>query len=97
MPIYRKPEDVDNPLHQLLLEAVPVNKFGNKTLLHLAELIPVNRWSITKWIRAEKLGPERAMRIVEISRITGWDESGKPILGEPRVTKEQLDPFVYNF
>lgn len=81
MPTYRQPEDVSNELHQLLLKAVPENEHGNKTILHLAELMEVNRWSITKWIRKEKIPPERVLQLVEI--------------GEGRVKREDFDRFVY--
>lgn len=97
MPTYKSPEDADSELHRLLLRAVPENEHGNKTILHLADLMGVNRWSINKWIKKQRLGPDRALQVVEISRITGYTEGGKPILGEPRVTRDDFDPFVYNF
>ena len=97
MPTYKSPEDVDSGLHKLLLRAVPENEHGNKTILHLAKLMGINRWSINKWVRKDRINPERVVQIVEISRITGYDENGDPILGEPRVSRDDFDPFVYNF
>jgi hypothetical protein len=95
MPTFEKPEDATNGLHTLLLKAVPENKHGNKTITYLAELLHLNQWSIKKWIRREKLSPERAIQVVEISKIEGFDPKGKPILGEPRVKLEEFDPYVY--
>ena len=98
MPVFRNPEDAPTELQRLLLRAVPENKFGNKTIDFLAELIPVNRWSVRKWITNDRIPPERVLRIVEISKITGFTKKGKPIVGsEARVTRQEFDPFVYNF
>jgi len=97
MPTYNSPEDAASGLHRLLLRAVPENEHGNKTILHLAELMGINRWSINKWVRKDRISPERVMQIIEISRITGYDDKGKPIKGEPRVSRDDFDPFVYNF
>lgn len=91
----KNPESVEG-LHRLLLRAVPPNKFGNKTILRLAELIPCHRAAITKWIKHERITPEKALRLVEISRIVDFDKKGIPILGEPRISREDLDPYVYN-
>tara|TARA_Y100000593_G_scaffold83521_2_gene157529 strand:+ start:31762 stop:32055 length:294 start_codon:yes stop_codon:yes gene_type:complete len=97
MPTYSSPEAVDNKLHRLLLEAVPENEHGNKTILHLAKLLDINRWSINKWVRKKRISPQRVLEIVEVSKIKGYDKKGKPILGEPRVKREDFDEFVYNF
>jgi len=97
MPTYKTPEDAEGGLHRLLLRAVPENSHGNKTVLHLAELMGINRWSINKWVRKDRISPERVMQVVEISKITGYAKGGKPILGQPRVTRDEFDPFVYNF
>lgn len=97
MPTYHKPEDAESGLHRLLLRAVPENEHGNKTILHLAKLMGINRWSINKWVRKDRISPERVMQVVEISKIVGYDENDKPILGEQRVSREEFDPFVYNF
>jgi hypothetical protein len=89
MPVFTNPEDADNDLARLMLRAVPENEHGNKTLTHLASLIPVRRWSLQKWIMKQKLPPERAARIVEIGKI--GVPKGKP----GRVTLEEFHPFVY--
>lgn len=89
MPLYTDGHLPDNELHRLLLKAVPENAHGNKTISHLAGLIPCRRWSVNKWIRANKLTPSKATRIVEIAGIGVPD--GQP----PRVTIEELHPFVY--
>lgn len=69
MPTYASPDDADNGLHQLLLRAVPENDRGNKTLTRLAELVPCTRWAIQKWIIAEKIAPDKVVRIVEIGKM----------------------------
>lgn len=88
MPVYSDDNQPENELHRLLLKAVPVSEHGNKSIAHLASLIPCRRWSVNKWIRAGKLTPKRATRIVEIGRI-GADTP------EGRITIEELHPFVY--
>lgn len=97
MPTYNSPEDAESGLHRLLLRAVPENERGNKTVLHLADLMGINRWSINKWVRKDRISPERVLQVIEISKIEGYDEKGKPIIGKPRVSREDFDPFVYNF
>lgn len=90
MPVFSDPEKIENELHRLLLRAVPENSHKNKTISHLAELIPCTRWSVQKWIINKKLSPERVVRIVEIGRIgVPKDEPG-------RVSREDFEPFVYN-
>jgi hypothetical protein len=91
-----KNPDAVKGLHHLLLKAVPPNKYGNKTVLFLAELIPCHRAAITKWIKNERITPEKALRLVEISKIQGFDKQGKPVLGEARISRAELDPYVYN-
>lgn len=88
MPVYSDDNLPENELHRLLLRAVPSNEHGNKSIAFLASLIPCRRWSVNKWIRAGKLSPARATRIVEISRI------GEPD-GNARVSIEEFHPFVY--
>lgn len=89
MPTYTE-ADVDNELHKLLLRAVPPNAYGNKTLAHLAELIPVTRWSIQKWIINESIRPKWVKRLVEISKI------GEPDGSPGRVSEDDFKRFVYN-
>lgn len=95
MPTYKKPQDAEHPLQVLLLRAVPENQYGNKTLTELARLCHVSKQAMRKWINNEKLRPERAKQIVEISQITGYDEAGKPIRGKARVNLEDFHPYVY--
>ena len=89
MPVYSDNNMPEDELHQLLLRAVPENELGNKSIAHLATLIPCRRWSVNKWIRAGKLPPDRALRVVEISH------SGKPEVSGGRVKIEDFHPFVY--
>lgn len=95
MPTYQKPTDAESELQQLLLEAVPKNKFGNKTLNELARVMHLSKQAIRKWINKGSISPERALQIVEISKIKGYDVDGKPILGTPRVKLNDLHRFVY--
>ena len=89
MPTYNENNLPENGLHQLLLRAVPPSEHGNKAISHLAKLIPVRRWSVNKWLRNQKISPDRALRIVEIGRIGVPD-------GEPgRVSLEEFHPYVY--
>lgn len=81
MPTYESPDEVSNGLHRLLLLAVPENSLGNKTLNHLAELMTISKWAIRKWINAEKIPPERAVQVVELS--------------EGRVSLEDFHEYVY--
>ena len=89
MPIYNETNQPEGKLHSLLLRAVPPNDLGNKTISHLAHLIPCRRWSVNKWIMAGRLSPAKALRIVEISTI------GEPEGSPGRVSIEDLHPFVY--
>lgn len=95
MPTYDRPEDAESELHQLLLTAVPENDHGNKTLNNLAKVMSLSKWAIRKWINNNKIPPERAKQIVEISKIQGYDEDGKPIVGEARVELTDFHKFVY--
>ena len=81
MPLYSKPENAPTALHSLLLKAVPENEHGNKTLTELARIMVVSRQGINKWIRREKISPERAMQVVALS--------------EGRVKIEDFHPYVY--
>lgn len=89
MPTYNENNLPENGLHRLLLRAVPPSEHGNKAISHLAKLIPVRRWSVNKWLRNQKISPDRALQIVEIGRIGVPD-------GEPgRVSLEEFHPYVY--
>lgn len=89
MPTYSESNPPENGLHRLLLRAVPPSEHGNKAISHLAKLIPVRRWSVNKWLKNQKLPPDRAMRIVEISKI------GEPFGAPGRVSIEEFHPYVY--
>lgn len=95
MPTFNDPSEADNPLTQLMLRAVPENERGSRTVTHLAHLMKMTKAGLYKWIKAERIPPERVLQIVEISRIQGYDENGKPILGEARVKVNEFDEFVY--
>jgi len=92
MPVYREDTQPDNELHRILLRAVPTNRFGNKSIATLAELIPCRRSAVNKWIKGGKLTPDKALRIVEIGKIR---EPGEPTGFPGRVRIEELHPFVY--
>lgn len=89
MPTYRQPDDAPNDLHRLLLRCVPKNEHGNKTIAHLAEVFPLRRWSVNKWIREGKIPANRVKRLIEISAIGAED-------GKPRVELSEFHQFVYN-
>ncbi len=95
MPVFNNPEDSENGLQVLMLRAVPENQHGNKTMAHLAKLLHLTRWAVQKWVINERIGPQRVMQIVEISKIVGYGDDGKPILGEPRVSREDFEEYVY--
>lgn len=82
MAVIRDIESVDNPLHKLMLQAVPENELGNKTITHLAGLIGVTPYSCWLWIGAKHLSAARALSIVEVS--------------EGRVTIEDFLPYILN-
>lgn len=88
MPTYNE-TNMPGGLHGLLLRAVPPSDHGNKAISHLAKLIPVRRWSVNKWLKQQRISPERAMRIVEISKI------GEPFGAPGRVSIEEFHPYVY--
>lgn len=95
MPTFNSPDEADNGLTRLLLRAVPPNDRGNRTVTHLAQLIHMSKAGVYKWLDAQKIPPERVVQIVEVSRIRGYGDDGKPILGKPRVKREEFDDFVY--
>jgi hypothetical protein len=55
------------PLHDLLLTACPPDEEGFKSIPILAAKLEMTAYGIYKWIKASKLPPEQAMRIVEMS------------------------------
>lgn len=71
----------ENPLFILLMRASPPNKHGKKTIAELARRLGVSRWTIYRWVRAEKMEPENVVRIVD--------------LAEGRVTISDFERFVY--
>lgn len=81
MPVYSDIEKIENPLHKLLLIAVPENKHGNKTLNHLADLLGVTKWSIRKWINNNRISGQRVAQVVALS--------------EDRVQTSDFDAYVY--
>lgn len=86
---YARPEDAETKLHQLLLKTVPKNEHGNKTISHLAALVPCTRATVFNWINNERLSPERAARLVEIGKMDVPE-------GEPgRVSLDDFHEFVY--
>lgn len=90
MPTFRDPDKIENGLQRLLLQAVPVNKHGNRTLRHLSTLIGVSQWAMRKWINAQKISPTRVKQLVEIGKI------GEPASPDGRVSREDFERFVYN-
>ncbi len=90
MATFKKPEDAETPLGQLLLKTVPPNDLGNRTFTHLAELIPMSRYGLQKWLAKQRVPPSKVDRLVAIGRIGAKDKSG-------RVSRADFEPFVYNF
>lgn len=90
MPTFKNTDQIENDLQRLLLRAVPVNKHGNRTLRHLAELMGVSEWGMRKWINTLKLSPARVKQIVEISK------TGEPANPDGRVSREDFERFIYN-
>ncbi|MBY0360749.1 MAG: hypothetical protein K2X45_02490 [Phreatobacter sp.] len=89
MPKYSLPDDAPNDLHRLLLKCVPPNEHGNKTIAHLAEIFPLRRWSVNKWLRDGKIPSNRVKRLIEISHL---DETP----GAFRASLDDFHRFVYN-
>lgn len=81
MPVYNTPEDAEDALTRLLLQAAPLNEHKRRTLTGLAAALKITRWSIQKWIIKQKLPPDRVVEIVRI--------------GKGRVKREDFHPFVY--
>lgn len=68
MPVFTNPEDAEiSDFQKLLLKAVPPNEDGYKTIVHLAKLLGLSRWAVQKWIVKEKISPDRASQIVDLS------------------------------
>lgn len=82
MPVFHDPNDAPSELQRLLLHAVPVNKHGFKSILHLSQLLGVSRWSVQKWIIKNKIPPNRAAQVVD--------------LAEGRVSLADFTRFVYD-
>lgn len=81
MATYSSPDDAAKEIHRLLLVAVPVNEHGNKTILHLAKLLKVSKATIWRWIELERIPPDRAKKVVDLS--------------EGRVSLDDFHRFVY--
>lgn len=65
-----KHKDKDaSPLKSLLLEVAPINAEGNKTITFLADLVPMSRWGMQKWLRDQKVPADRVLRLCEISKM----------------------------
>lgn len=67
MPVFKSYEDAPNALQKLLLFAVPPSPHGHKSINHLAKLLKVNRWSVQKWIINQRIPPQRAAQVVDLS------------------------------
>lgn len=67
MPVYHDPQDAPSELQRLLLTAVPVNVHGYKSIDHLARLMKISRWAIQKWIVNNRIPPQRAVQVVNLS------------------------------
>lgn len=67
MPLFPTPDDAPDGLTRLMLLAVPEDRNGHKTLVHLSSLIGVSVWGMRKWINAQTIPARRAMDIVRIS------------------------------
>lgn len=90
MPTIKDPDLIENELQRLMLRAVPINAHGNRTLLHLSELMNVSQWGMRKWINTEKLSPARVKQLVEIGK------TGEPSSPDGRVSREDFERFIYN-
>lgn len=81
MAVYLDIDEIENDLHRLLLSSTPPDLSGEVTLTHLAKQLGVARYAVYKWIRNQRLGPERALAVVRLSR--------------GRTTLADFHPFVY--
>lgn len=82
MAAHTDPSTAINDLHRLLLVAVPEDDKGQKTIVNLAKLLDMSRSGVWKWIKAKRIPPDRATRIVDLS--------------EGRVTLADFSRFVYD-
>lgn len=73
----------ESELYQLLMRAAPYDRFGRKTVPELARALGMSRWGVYKWLKHERIRPERVKQIVDIS--------------EGRVTLADFERYVYNF
>lgn len=90
------------PLHQLLLRAAPTAKeAGLKASKHqdrrsiqtLAKSLKMSTWGVYLWIRAGRIPPEWAKRIVDDN---AKRDKANPRTGDHKpVTLEDFHPFVY--
>lgn len=56
------------PLHALLINACPPDPdSGTKSIPVLAEAMGLKSWTIYKWIKAGRIPPRQAMRVVDLS------------------------------
>ncbi len=88
---YTKPPVIDTALKDLLLRAVPSNPEGNKTITHLAELIPCRRSAVHLWLSNDAVPARRVDRVLEIAAMPDPRDPESPL---PRITFEELRPYV---
>lgn len=81
MPAHKNRSRIDNDLHRLILDAVPPDARGDKTIVNAARTLGVSRMAVWKWLKNNRLTPNRAAQIVAMS--------------EGRVSLKDLHRFVY--
>lgn len=74
-------------LHDLLLRTCPPNAKGHKSIPILADFLTASGYRITpqaiyEWIKRDHIPPPRAKQLVDLCA--------------DRVTKDDLEPYVYN-
>ena len=85
------------PLHDTLIRACPPDPEGFKSIPILAVRLEMSAYGIYKWIKAGKLPPDKAKRVVEMNN-GFWDaqeEQGKNIPEDARVSLDDFHQFVY--
>lgn len=82
MAAHKDPSTGTTDLHRLLLQAVPEDAQGCKSIVHLAKLLDISRSSIWKWIKRDHIPPKRAAQVVKIAG--------------SRVTLADFERFIYN-